>query len=227
MNLTKKTASLLGLVFLIAFVTGIAGLVLSGLMSDSFTDPQKLLINVAENSMRVRTSILIDLIAAASVVALGVLLFESLKPYGRGIALLGLGLFFVEAVMLAVSRVSVFGLIWLSKGYVKAGPSDHAYFQTLGGLLVSFSNRGYLILQFFFNLGGLMFYFLFYRSKLIPRFLAVWGLFAIALSLTSCLLHILGQDAGMIFAIPNVLFEPFIAIWLMVKGFNTPVQTRD
>jgi uncharacterized membrane protein len=225
MDSGKKTARILGVVFLLAFVTGILGIVLSGLISSSFTGSQKLLINVAENSMQMRVSILIDLIAAASVVALGTLLFESLKGYNRTIALLGLGLFFVEAVMLAVSRISVFSLLRLSNLYTKATPADHAYFKTLGSLLVGFSNSGYLILQFFFNLGGIMFYFLFYQSKLVPRFLAIWGLFAMTLSLTSCVLNILDQDAGMLFAIPNVLFEPFIGIWLIIKGFNSSPVT--
>ena len=222
MNSNKKTARFLGIIFLIAFVTGTLGGNLSGLWYMS-TESPNFLINVSVNSIQMKISILCDLISSASVIALGVMLFACLKEQNKNIALLGLGLFFAEAIMLAVSRISVFSLLQLSQEYVKAGTPDSSYFHTLGILFVGASNWGYFILMFFYGLGGLMFYYLFYKSRLIPRFLSVWGLIAKTLLLTESLLIIFGHSLGMILLIPTGLFEIFIGIWLIVKGFNSSI----
>jgi len=219
MNTNKKTARILGVVFLLSWVTGVLGMSLSGLWSMS-TESSTFLINVAADSIQMKISILIDLIASASVVALGIMLFVSLKDQNKVIALLGLGLFIVEAIMLAVSRISVFSLLALSEEYVKAGAPDSSYFHTLGKLFVVASGSGYLIVMFFYGLGGMMFYSLFYTSKLIPRFLSVWGLIAITMVLIDALLTISG-DRFVILLVPIALFEVFIGIWLIVKGFNS------
>jgi uncharacterized membrane protein len=220
MNANKKTARIVGALFLLAFVTGSLGGLLSGLWSMS-TESPNFLINVSANSIRMQISILFDLISSAAVVALAIMLFASLKEQNKNIALLGLGLFFVEAIMLAVSRISVFSLLQLSAEYVKAGAPDSFYFHTLGILFVGAANWGYLILMFFYGLGGIMFYYLFYKSKLIPRVLSVWGLIAKTMLLTAALLIIFGHSVGMILMVPTGLFEIFIGIWLIIKGFNS------
>ena len=78
------------------------------------------------------------------------------------------------------------------------------------------------------SLGALMFYYLLYQSKLIPRFISVWGLIGAPLSLAGGLIAIFGHRAGasmptstMILGLPIVLNELFIAIWLIAKGFNS------
>jgi len=226
MNSNKKTARITGVIFLIAFVTSVLGILLSGLSDPSFTESTDLLINVSANSMKMRISILFDLLSSASVVALGIGLFASLKEQNKNIALMGLSFFVAEAIMLAVSRISVFSLLQLSEEYVKAGAPDSSYFHTLGQLFVHDSDSAYLIVQFFYGLGALTFYYLFFKSKLIPRFISVWGYIATAIMLAGALLLILDQfTAGDIIdwitGIPTGLLEIFIGVWLIVKGFNS------
>jgi hypothetical protein len=64
-----------------------------------------------------------------------------------------------------------------------------------------------------------MFYYLLYRSKLIPRWLSVWGLIGAALVLAVGVLGMFGHSA-MILWLPLAVNEMVLAVWLIVKGFN-------
>jgi hypothetical protein len=59
-----------------------------------------------------------------------------------------------------------------------------------------------------------------YRAKLVPRLVAVWGLVGYAIILCGSLLEVLGFNLLTIHAIPGGLWELFIGVWLIVKGFN-------
>jgi hypothetical protein len=216
----RKSAALLGTFFLIAFVTAIAGLIMSGLMSSAFSAPDVLLKNIAGHQLRVRLSILVDLIASASVIGLGTLLYSVLKDQGGKLALIALGFFFMEATLLAVSRIGVFSLLQLSQMSAEAQTANSHQLQILAMLFRGFSNSGYFVLSFFFKLGGLIFYCLLYKSKIVPRFIAVFGIFAMVVGLAKFTLKLFGYDAGYL-GHPNILFEPFIGTWLLVRGFNS------
>lgn len=223
MKPSSNNPRLLGIFFLLAFFAGIGGIILSGLFDPAFTNSQQVLSNIETHSIRIKISVLLDLIAYASVVGLGVMLFESLKDQNRHWAMVAMGLFFVEATVGAVSRIGVFALLDLSNGYVQAGSPEADYYQTMAQSWISFSNMGYFILSFFFRLGGLIFYGLFYRSRRIPRWLAGWGILAAMIGLTKFSLTFAGIHLGTadwLLSIPNMLFEPFIGCWLIIKGFN-------
>jgi hypothetical protein len=74
------------------------------------------------------------------------------------------------------------------------------------------------------GVAGLILCYAFYRSQLIPRLLAVWGLIGYAVLLSGSVLQILGFHLNSIQAIPGGLWEVFIGVWLIAKGFNTPAQ---
>jgi hypothetical protein len=107
----------------------------------------------------------------------------------------------------------------LSQEYVKAGAPDASYFQTLGTLLLEAGDWIDHISAIVFSLGALMFYYLLYRSKLIPRWLSVWGLIGAALVLAVGVLGMFGHSA-MILWLPLAVNEMVLAVWLIVKGFN-------
>ena len=111
-------------------------------------------------------------------------------------------------------------LIVLSHEYAKAGTPDTNYYQTLGTLLMEASNLINPILEIVFSLGALMIYYLFYQSKLIPRWLSGWGFIGAILVLAVGLLDMFGVDLEVLWA-PLALQEMVMAVWLIVKGFNS------
>ena len=72
-----------------------------------------------------------------------------------------------------------------------------------------------------------MLYSALYQSKLVPRWISVWGLIAAALLLAGTVLEMLevfrnfpvaGRE--LIYAAPIAVNEMVLAVWLIVKGFN-------
>jgi len=70
------------------------------------------------------------------------------------------------------------------------------------------------------GISGLILCYSFYKTKLIPRLFAIWGLIGYAVILGGSVLEVLGFDLQTIHAIPGGLWEVFIGVWLIVKGFN-------
>ena len=219
MNSNNCIPRFLGVAFFSGAVLSIAQMylslftLLSGNISDSF-------INISNNLTQMRISILLALFTSIAIIVLAVLLFIILHKQNKIIALVALGWWLAEAIILAVSKIGNFALIPLSLEYVKAGAPDSSNFQILGTLFFGVDRWGDTIHMLFFCLGGILWYYLFYRSKYIPRVLAVWGILAVSLALIGTLLVIFDFEPSMILVIPNGLFELTIGIWLMLKGIR-------
>jgi len=219
MNSNNCIPRLLGVAFFSVAVLSIAQMylslftLLSGSIFHSF-------VNISNNLMQMRISILLALFTSVAIVILAVLLFVVLHKQNKTIALVALGLYLAEAIVLAVSKIGAFALIPLSLEYVKAGAPDSFNFRILGTLFFGVDRWGDTIHMLFFCLGGMMWYYLFYRSNYIPRILSLWGLLAVSLALTGTLLLIFGFEPLIILVIPNGLFELTIGIWLILKGIR-------
>ncbi|MFC1960180.1 DUF4386 domain-containing protein, partial [Chloroflexota bacterium] len=126
----------------------------------------------------------------------------------------------LEAVTYIAVVINFLFLMILSNEYVKAGAPADSYFQTLGTLLLEAGDWLGFLVSIVFSLGALMIYYLFYQSKLIPRWLSVWGLIGAILYLAAPLLGMFGSELGILEA-PLALQEMVLAVWLIVKGFNS------
>ena len=76
-----------------------------------------------------------------------------------------------------------------------------------------------------YGLGAVMYYWVFYRSRLVPRWLSVWGLVGATLVAFSGLLVMfrLAPPLGTtqtVMAAPVAVQEMVLAVWLIAKGFN-------
>ena len=97
-----------------------------------------------------------------------------------------------------------------------------SYFQTNGALIHALNHWTSVLENFPYGLGALIFNSLLYQSKLIPQWLSVWGLIGATLLLVMGLLRMFSDSDSMIFlAIPLILNELVLAVWLIVKGFNS------
>jgi uncharacterized membrane protein len=220
-NTSRKTAITVGALFLIAMVASLVGG--QAFIEPSLTAPDYL-VAVSENQIQVIVGVLLELINGIAVVGIGVLMFTILKQYNEGIALGYLGFRIIESVFCCAAVITPLSLITLSQEYVKAGTADASYFQTAGALSiaerVSVAN---LLIPVFLGLGAVLLYYSLYQSKLLPRFISVWGFIGAVLILALNLLLSLNVEVGniaMIFALPMILNEIFLGIWLIAKGFN-------
>jgi hypothetical protein len=209
----------------VLFIMGFAG-ILSTVLVKPITDDPNYLIKVSENENQVLIAALSELIMAFAVAGIAIWLYPVLKKYNEPLALGSVGFRIIEAVFIIVFASGLPLLLVLSQEYVKAGAPDASYFQTLGTLLLSMRNLMIqTLVSIAFSLGALMYYYIFYQSKLIPRWLSGWGFMGVALWLAAALLSMFGQiipfsTAMILLAIPIAVNEMVLAVWLIVKGFN-------
>jgi hypothetical protein len=126
--------------------------------------------------------------------------------------------------------VGLLSLLTLSQEYVKAGASNASLYQASGTILMAIKTWAGQLGVVAFTLGALMYYYVFYQSKLVPRFISGWGFLGAALSLVAALLTISGQiipfsTVFILLQLPIGLQEFVLAVWLIVKGFNPSAVT--
>ena len=82
------------------------------------------------------------------------------------------------------------------------------------------------------GLGGIIFTYLLFVSRLVPRAIALLGLVgyvSLSIGVPLDLLGVLdmGQGAGLLLVVPGGLFElVFLPVWLITKGFNAPSSSE-
>jgi hypothetical protein len=155
------------------------------------------------------------MITTAGIIWLGALLYAVLRDYGRVTALTAFALYFLEAVLGAVSHLAAFPLLALSSQFA-ATPS--AYLLAEGDRALASANFGYTLLLLAFCPGAVLFYWLLFRSRLVPRALSVWGLITVIPLFFAVTLSILGINVSFYIVVPYIPFEFVIGLWILIKG---------
>ncbi|MHA2315896.1 MAG: DUF4386 domain-containing protein [Candidatus Hermodarchaeia archaeon] len=217
MSPNKKTAIIVGVLFITATVTYMLG---SGYLEPILNAPDYL-VNVSANENLVMIGMLLELVNHVAVVCIPFMMFPLFKKRNEALALGYVVFRIIESVTLIVGSVSLLSLLTLSQEFVKAGVSDASYFLTFGTLLLAARDWTILLgVNIVFPLGALIFNYYLYQSKLIPRWLSGWGLIGAILLLARGLLMIFSYNPGVILTLPIWVQEMAFAVWLIVKGFN-------
>jgi len=221
MNSNRKTAIIVGVLFIIATVAGVLSLVFMG----SILNAPDYLTKVSANENQIIIGALLVLIMGVSVASIPFMMFPIFKKHNEALALGYVVFRVLEAATNFAGAISWLLLITLSRGFVKAVAPDASYFQTLGTLLLEAGDWIHVLgVMIVFSLGALILNYLLYQSKLIPRFISVWGLIGATLLLAAGLLGMFGHSPfstiSTFLAIPIAVNEMFLAVWLIVKGFN-------
>ncbi|HUO15513.1 MAG TPA: DUF4386 domain-containing protein [Verrucomicrobiae bacterium] len=215
MNRERKLSAALGIAFLFQATTSL----ISGMIPMSLIKPGNIdqsMINIAGHAGLMRANFVGDLITGVGVIALGVLLFVVLRKYGEIFALIALGCYLLEIALGAVSRIPAFALLRISQEYAANGhPED---LRTLGNLALETMNFGFGLLMLPFCIGAILFYYLLYKSRMIPRVLSVWGLVSVPVVLVATVLAISGYKVSFFVYIPYIPFEWVVGGWILFKG---------
>jgi hypothetical protein len=97
---------------------------------------------------------------------------------------------------------------------------DFSYYQTLGALIHAAKDWASVLENFPYGGGALILYLILLQSELAPRWLSVWGLIGAMLLLAMGLLRLFGKPVVFL-AIPLILNELVLAVWLIFVGFNS------
>ena len=144
---------------------------------------------------------LLELISGAAVVGMAVLMFPILKPHNKNLTFGYAVVKTIEGVVIIVAAILLFSLIINQETY--------------------YGIHGFHV--YIFGSAFLMLAILLYKSELVPRFIAVWGIIASTVFIAASLINMIAGSTVIPFIfshLPIIANEIFLAIWMMVKGFN-------
>ena len=223
MNITNKVSRILGVAFLLQFITSVS----SGLFIRPLwlvpDDISATMLKIAGNPAVLQLNILVDMLTALGVTWLGAVLFITLKKQNEKLALTALGFYILEGALLAASRLGTISLLQLSQEYASTGQPESLL--VFGNITLEAADYvGDTLHVLVFCLGAILFYFLLYKSGFIPRGLSLWGLITVLPVLIGTLTAIFSYDLPFIFFLPYFPFEFVIGIWILVKGVPEIVE---
>lgn len=218
----RSTAVIVGILFIIGTVSGI----LSAIFTGSILGASDYLGQVAANETQLITGAFFVLLMGLSLAMVPVMMFPIFKKQNEALAL-GAVVFRgpIEAAVYILMVVSWLLLILVSRETVNAGAADASQFQALGAVLLKANDVINPVLEIVFSLGALMFYTLFYQTRLIPRWLSGWGVIGAIVYLAAGVMALFGTEMGFLLALLGVQ-EMMMALWLIIKGFS-PVALLD
>jgi hypothetical protein len=144
----------------------------------------------------------------------GVLFFPILETHGKRTALAYLSAMIIEVVLLAIGVLSLLLIVPLAQQGVDGGLA-----KALGSLALQSNTTAYQIAEMALGLGGMFLCTLLFRTQLIPRWLAGWGVIGYATLAAGTIAEIFGIHIGLALSIPGGLFELALGFWLLIKGF--------
>ena len=222
MTKNKKTARLVGLLFITGTVAG----ALSAVITAPVFSSQDYLAKTAANEALLIAGALLVLVMAFSLAMIPVVLFPLFRKYNE---ILAFGAVLFRGALEAVAYIAValtwLGLVTVSREFAGSGAENAASLTHIGTLLVGLEDWSAHIVSIVFSIGALMVYWLFYISKLIPGWLSAWGLAGALLYLAAPLLDIIGLEGFAVLMAPLAIQEMVLAIWLIINGFNAQVTT--
>jgi len=222
MNSTRKIAVITGVVFIIATVAHLlaSSLVPAPTGADYLT-------GFSADRNQVAAGALLYLIGYLACAGIAVAMYPVLKERNAVLALGSVIFRTIETAFYLAGLVCLLSLLTLGQRFTSAVAADRASLQAIGDLLVSVRDHAGLLAVFAFCVGASMYYTLFFRSRLIPRWLSGFGIVAIALLLVACVLALFSGNritSYIPLAAPIFVQEMVMAVWLIAKGFNPSVS---
>jgi len=213
----RATARIVGLIYIAGMVIGIGG----NILIQSTLSAPDYLSEISSNRMKLAIGALLWLITVAGDTAHGVLMFPVLKQNSENAAIGYLGFRIIDAVFIAIHVLFILIQIPIGIEYLKEGTQNMVYLKSLSTVFLMINQYGYQIGMIFVGSAGLILCHSFFKSGLVPSSLAVWGFVGYLTILIGSTIELTGLDLHLIHTIPGGLWELFIGVWLIVKGFNS------
>ena len=219
-NSYKKNAIAIGILFIIAT----AFLFVGGSFYGPVLDSPDYLQVAYPNRISAIIGMLIEFSCILAIPLIPVFAYPVLRKYSETLALGYVVFRLFEAVLFVLVDITKLALIKVSQLYLTAESSTVGLIENIGATIQGWNEWGWVFYVLIFGFGALIFYFALYQSKLLPRWISIWGLIAIVLMMTSQFLDMFAVELpdaifGLL-VIPIAVQEMVMAVWLIVKGFN-------
>ena len=218
----KAAATTAGILYIIGTVAGILGKAVAYFPVHNADDP---LAYATTHSGTVATGALLVLVMGLSLAFVPVVLFPVLRRVDE---VLATGYLIIRGAVETAAYV-ILAIAWLLlvplAETMSAGPGTGSTAGVRLGTLVIDSDGASAMLTLVFCLGATMFYVLLYRSRIVPRWITLWGFVGIPLYAAAYLLAMYGviggnSSAQNLLQLPLGVQEMVLAVWMIARGFR-------
>lgn len=220
--MTNNRARIVGALFLLALVTSILG---GSIIEINISEPNDLT-TLYTHKTAMLIGMLLELTCAVSVIFIGIIMYPIFKKSHGTLAIGYVSFRIMEAMTIVIALISPLLVLKLSELSLVSNTIDMSTLQHLSTLFIEVRDDVLgLILVSFFSVNAIIFYYVMYHIKLIPRFISIWGIIGAILVFAMNLSGLFGLKVYIIMALPIITNELFLSFWLMIKGFKVN-QTR-
>ena len=210
----KRFSRIFGALFIAGFVVYGIGF---GLVSSVTTAPD-FMATLSAHSTTLLVGAFLMLLNTATDIGKGVLFFPIAERRGKRTALVYLAAITVQVVLLDLGVLFLLMLVPLSEFVTGA---TETWATGLGSLLTQANTLAFQLGQGTLAFGALFMTWFLFRTRMVPRTLALWGVVGYAIHLTGAIAQIFGIDVSLLLSIPGGLFEVAFGVWLIAKGFRS------
>jgi len=219
---TKASSRLIGALFLAGFIVYGVGF---GLVTSVIGKPD-FLTTISTTKATLVLGAFLMLLNTVVDIGKGVLFFPILENHGKRTALAYLAALTVQVVLLDIGVLFLLMIVPLGRYAVDAAGASMAWATSLGSLLTLSNSMAYQIGQATLGVGGIFLCALLFRTRLLPRFLAAWGLIGYVIHVAGAIAEIFGIPISLVLLIPGGLFELALGFWLLIKGFQPAADVQ-
>jgi hypothetical protein len=227
----RKAAIWVGVLYLVATIAPVSTLGAWG----SLVDDPGILTNAATNESQLILVAILNLVMAVAVAGVAFMIYPILTKVSdtsvkEGLAHWYVGTRVTEGAIFIVAVLAMLALIPLSQQFIATSTPDAPYFQSSAAVIESTIDVAFALGQTVFAIGAAMLYYLLYVSRIIPRWLSLWGLIASPLFLVASLSLLWTGDPNStlstVLYVPMAIQEMVFAVLLIIKGFDSAALSR-
>jgi len=221
----RAAATTAGILYIVGTVAGILSKAITYFPMHDADDP---LAYAAEHSGAVATGALLVLVMGLSLAFVPVVLFPVLRRVNE---VLATGYLIIRGAVETACYV-ILAIAWLLlvplAETISAGPGTASPAGVRLGTLIIDSDGASAMLSLVFCVGATLLYVLLYRSGIVPRWIALWGLVAIPLYAAAYLLAMYtvidgNSSAQNLLQLPMGVQEMVLAVWMIARGFRPAI----
>src|SRR3954452_6209365 len=216
----RRLARIAGIFFVVTFISIAALPLYNSVLKDTG------FIIGSGGDARVYLGALAEILTLIAGIGTAVALYPVLRRQSEGLALGYVTLRVVESCLIAVGIVSLLAVVTLRQDLAGGGTSNASLILS-GRSLVALHDATFLLgPAFCAALGnGLMLGYMLFRSGLVPRRFAQFGMVAGSLALLTALLVLFGaydqvSGASAVLTLPEAVWEFSLGVYLIAKGFR-------
>jgi hypothetical protein len=170
MDTNRKNTIITGALYLVGFIAGILSIA-------SAVDDPEYLIKTAANANKTLFAALFQFVMIIAYLGIAITLYPIVKKFNERLALGFLSFRIIGTVFISIGVIMLLLILSISQNYIGAESQNLPLLQLIGELLRTgqdYVNHIAMIVSL--NIGGIMLYLLLFQSRLVPRWLSVWGI---------------------------------------------------